>query len=146
MTNDTSQYEILLAKYLHRKPSEISRERGGGYYSMVVLEYRDYKYAIGKPGFTENYYGPEVRLSPELSAYRLTPGGTVDDSAMYMALADLNKPEGQSVVANALGSLQAAMNSLEAGETIEAAETIQRVMKSLAVTFGLEKTDEKAKS
>ncbi len=64
----------LLAKHLKRKRSDISRRRSP-HYGMTVLECRGYEYAIGAPGFTENYYGPEIMLSETMSAYRITPGG-----------------------------------------------------------------------
>lgn len=69
-----SQYEILLSKHLKCKPSNISRRRSY-HCGMVVLERRGYEYAVGAPGFTENYYGPEIKLHETVSAYRLTPGG-----------------------------------------------------------------------
>jgi len=66
--------EVLLSKHLKCSPDKISRSRTL-HFGMPVYERNRYLYAVGAPGFTENYYGPEIRLSESVSAYRITPGG-----------------------------------------------------------------------
>ncbi len=64
--------ELLLSKYLKCKGDEIYRCKSL-HNGMPILCHNDQMYAVGKPGYTENYYGPEMKLSDTVSAYRITP-------------------------------------------------------------------------
>jgi hypothetical protein len=65
-------YEKLLAKHLKINGNDICRVKAL-HYGMAILCHNGQEYAVGKPGFTENYYGPELKLSDTVSAYRITP-------------------------------------------------------------------------
>ncbi len=71
------EYEKLLSTYLHINGNDICRVKSL-HYGMSILCYHEMLYAVGKPGFTENYYGDELKLSDSVSAYRITPENPED--------------------------------------------------------------------
>jgi len=63
-------FEKLLSKHLKCSSGDICRSNTP-WYGMPLLHYNGNTYAVGKPGFTESHYGPEIKLSESISAYRI---------------------------------------------------------------------------
>lgn len=69
---NSDQMLMLLAAHLGTSSSNLEIPRQF-HHGMLCACYKSQEYALGAPGFTENYYGPEIKLYDTLSAYRLTP-------------------------------------------------------------------------